>query len=109
MRTDIHRLSEKFQHAADVSKGSRLTPADVDIALAALRAAVEDAHAERGSRSVSFQIEALGEDGWPLEVLAVVHQETLARAVFARVVGGESTRKLRLRVGERVLVDVSAV
>jgi hypothetical protein len=106
MHSCLRRLSEQLRRAAHVSDGARLAPAEVGIALAALRSAIETAQVER--KGDSFQIESLDEEGWPLEVLAVVNEELLARAAFARALSGVPKRKMRLRIGGRVLIDADA-
>jgi hypothetical protein len=107
MHSGLRRLSEQLRRAAQLSDGARLAPADVDIALAALRSAVEGAQVDGNRKGHSFQIELLDDDGWPIEVLAEVNDEQLARAVFARALASGPKRKMRLRIGGRVLVETN--
>jgi hypothetical protein len=99
MHSGLRRLSERLRHAAHVSASARLAPAEVNIALMALRSAIESAQVRRDGRGDSFQIELLDDDGWPIEVLAVVNDEPLARAVFARALTDGPKRRMRLRIG----------
>jgi hypothetical protein len=108
MRTGIRRLSEQIRRTADASRGVRLASKDVNIVLAALRSATENADANLNGRAYPLQIELLDEEGWPVEVLALFNEELLARAVFNRAKSEKPRRKMRLRAGARVLIDADA-
>lgn len=75
--------------------------------LAAMSATSELARSDRGYGPELFQIEILSDDGWPVKALAAFTDEALARAVFAHAAKMGPIRKIRLRIGARVLVDAN--
>jgi hypothetical protein len=106
MSVDIRRLSDELRRSLMKGESAHLTPEDTDIALAALRAvAVKAERRNLEGRSPAFQIELIDDQGWPIEVLATIVDGAVAHATFAAVVAQRPDRKIRLRLGPRVLAD----
>jgi hypothetical protein len=101
---DMRQLADQLAQASQKGQGARLAPQDVDIALTALRA-----HAGAMSppkmkiTPQMFQIELLDDQGWPEAVLAVIRDEVIARAAFDEAARQRPNRKLKLRLGARVI------
>jgi hypothetical protein len=106
MSVDIRRLSEELNRSLQKGEGARLTREDTDIALAALRAIAANAEQRRlENRDKSFQIELMDEHGWPIEALATIVDGAIAHATFVAAVKQQPERKIRLRLGPRILAD----
>jgi hypothetical protein len=95
MGDDIQTLAEMLAQAAKRGCGAHLTPLSVEIALSALRVDIE-----RTRRM--FQIELMNGDGLPMQVLAVVSDPHIARAVFDETVRRRPGCRIRLRRGQQV-------
>jgi hypothetical protein len=106
MSADIRRVSDELKRSLRRGEGARLSAQDTDIALAALRAMAASAQQrDLKNRDPAFQIELLDEHGWPIETLATIVDAVIARAAFAAAVSQRPERKMRLRLGSRVLAD----
>jgi hypothetical protein len=105
MTVRLRGLSDRLKKALGKCAGVNLTPEDLDLALAALRAIASGIAREgvfNGGRA-TFQIELLDEEGWPKETLAVILDESVARQVFEIAAKGRPERRIVLRCGSKIL------
>jgi hypothetical protein len=103
---EVHQLVDHLTQSSQKGVGARLRPQDVDIALMALKAGVGMMAAPKIKLTPrTFQIELLDRHGWPEQVLAVVRDETIARAAFDEAIKQQPGRKIRLRLGGRVVAE----
>ncbi|WP_158813651.1 hypothetical protein [Methylocapsa sp. S129] len=107
---DVRKLVEKLTASSRGGSGANLTPEDVDIAVAALRAYCDKLLSPPATGAiVSFQIEALDGVGLPREALATTVDPRVARSAFARAKRRFPDQKIVLRgqtiSGERVHPD----
>ncbi len=101
---EVRRLTERLAKAVRSGAGTRLTARDVDIALAALR--IRTATASPPNIKIApemYQIELIDQDGWPVSTLAVIEDESVARAAFEEAISHNDSDILRLRVGAQIL------
>jgi hypothetical protein len=109
MSADVLRLSQELSHKLRRGEGANLTPEEVDVALAALRAmAGITVQKNLDRRNNAFQIELLDDQGWPVEVLAILVDEPVARTAFAAAVKQRPERRIMLRHGSKILADSGA-
>jgi hypothetical protein len=104
---DIRKLVAQLSASSHGRSRAKLNPKSVNIALAALRAYLNEAASPRAATAiVSFQIEALDNMGLPLEVLATTVDERVAHATLAeakqRFPGRTIALRGKSRSGERI-------
>ena len=106
MSADVRRLSQELRHKLWRGKGADLTAEEMDVALAALRSMAGITVQENlDRRNSAFQIELLDDQGWPVEVLANLVDEPVARRAFAAAVKQRPERRIMLRYGSKILAD----
>ena len=109
MNVDVRRLSEELLRKSREGNGAQLTPEEVDVALVALRSmAGITVQKNPDRRNGSFQVELLGDQGWSVEVLAILVDELVARTAFAAAIKQRPERRIMLRHGSKILADSGA-
>jgi hypothetical protein len=106
MNVDVRRLSRESRSKLRRGKGADLTPEELDVALAALRSMAGITVEENlDRRNSAFQIELLDDQGWTVQVLAILVDEPVARGAFAAAVKQRPERRIMLRYGPKILAD----
>jgi hypothetical protein len=104
---DVRKLAEQLTASSYEGRGAKLTPASVNIALAALRAHRDKLTSPPATEAiVSFQIEVLDSMGLPREVLGTATDERVAHTALAEAKKRFPRQKIVLRgktsSGERI-------
>jgi hypothetical protein len=106
---DVRRLSEELLRQSRKGSGADLTPEEVDVALAALRSMAGIAVQKNlDRRNRPLQVELLDDQGWSVEMLAILVDEPVARAAFAAAVKQRPERRIMLRHGSKIVADSGA-
>jgi hypothetical protein len=95
----VRELSHRLKGCALRGDGAALTPEDVEVALASLRAIAGAVPQKKPSRrQCAFQIELIDDEGWPAETLAQVADEAVALRAFEVAVLQRPRSTIRLRL-----------
>jgi hypothetical protein len=103
MIDEIRNLAGRLTKGSKRGDGVHLKPADVDVALTALRALASRTVRPVGRADPHFEIELLDAAAWPQQILASAQSEALARAAFNAAVIQRPGRRIRLRRGRKII------
>jgi hypothetical protein len=103
MIEEIRNLAGRLKKGSARGGGAKLKPAEVEIALLALRAMTAPAGDAAHRAESVFEIELLDAQSWPLQILAASKIEGVARAAFKTAASVRPGQKIRLRRGRAII------